>query len=80
MLILSIERVKKWILFLFFLLYVGLSALQHQDEKEHKVLPSQDSYRTVLCSYGQAVSAELSDPQTSSLCALIYFKVYLWRY
>lgn len=63
----------------FFLYHVGLSALQHQDEKEHKVLPSQDSYRTVLCSYGQAVSAELSDPQTS-LCALIYFKVYLWRY
>lgn len=59
----------------FFLLYVGLSALQHQENKEHKVLPSQDSYRTVLCSYGQAVSAELSDPQTS-LCALIYFKVY----
>lgn len=63
----------------FFLYHVGLSALQHQEEKEHKVLPSQDSYRTVLCSYGQAVSAELSDPQTS-LCALIYFKVYLWRY
>lgn len=63
----------------FFLYHVGLSALQHQEEKEHKVLPSQDSYRIVLCSYGQAVSDELSDPQTS-LCALIYFKVYLWRY
>lgn len=40
-------------------------------------MPSQDSYRTVLWSYGQAVSADLSDPQ-SSLCALIYISRFIY--